>query len=97
VATVGCLAQACFGVTPDDVLYTALPLYHTAGGLLGTGTCILGGCTMVVTRKFSARRFFQHCVEYDVTVTQYIGELCRYVEEKRRMKQKRERERGRLG
>ena len=38
------------------ILYTCLPLYHSAGGMLGAGI-ILMGCTTVVSRKFSASNY----------------------------------------
>ena len=28
------------GVTSDDVIYTALPLYHSAASLIGVGTTV---------------------------------------------------------
>ncbi|CAG5867096.1 unnamed protein product [Menidia menidia] len=37
------------------------------------------GATCVLRRKFSARHFWKDCVRHDVTVVQYIGELCRYL------------------
>jgi len=30
-------------------------------------------------KKFSASQFWNDCRKYDVTVFQYIGELCRYL------------------
>ncbi|GLH04520.1 Luciferin 4-monooxygenase [Gryllus bimaculatus] len=67
------------GLKPDDTLYDPLPLYHTAGGMLGTGQAILYGLTVVIRRKFSASNFWTDCVKYDCTVAQYIGEICRYL------------------
>ena len=40
---------------------------------------LLIGGTLVLRRKFSATHFFEDCAKYDVTVVQYIGELCRYL------------------
>jgi hypothetical protein len=37
------------------------------------------GGTLVLRKKFSASAFFAECAEHDVTVIQYIGELCRYL------------------
>lgn len=37
------------------------------------------GATCVLKKKFSASQFWKDCVKYDVTVVQYIGELCRYL------------------
>jgi len=68
-----------FGMSHDDVIYDTLPLYHTAGGILGMGQCLLNGCTVVIRKKFSASRFWDDCVQYNCTVAQYIGEICRYL------------------
>lgn len=37
------------------------------------------GATCVLRRKFSASQFWKDCLKYNVTVVQYIGELCRYL------------------
>eukprot|EP00298_Acanthocystis_sp_HF-20_P008773 c17890_g1_i1.p1 GENE.c17890_g1_i1~~c17890_g1_i1.p1 ORF type:complete len:628 (-),score=255.17 c17890_g1_i1:76-1959(-) len=66
-------------LTPEDRIYITLPLYHSAGGGLGIGCMVKFGCTAVLARKFSAKRFFTECKENKVTVFQYIGELCRYL------------------
>ncbi|XP_051876341.1 long-chain fatty acid transport protein 6-like [Pristis pectinata] len=68
-----------FGVTKDDVIYISLPLYHGAASLLGIGGCIELGATCVLKKKFSATQFWNDCRKYNVTVFQYIGELCRYL------------------
>ncbi|KAM3599808.1 uncharacterized protein V6R79_011894 [Siganus canaliculatus] len=67
------------GATSDDVIYITLPLYHMSASLLGIGGCIHLGATCVLKRKFSASHFWKDCVKYNVTVVQYIGELCRYL------------------
>ncbi|KAI0242882.1 Long-chain fatty acid transport protein 1 [Lamellibrachia satsuma] len=66
-------------ITSDDYIYCTLPLYHTAGGILGVGQTLISGSTLVVRRKFSASRFWDDCVKYNCTVAQYIGEICRYL------------------
>lgn len=35
------------GLSSDDIIYNTLPLYHTAGGMLGTGCVLQFGTTMV--------------------------------------------------
>uniref|UniRef100_A0A8C3B007 long-chain-fatty-acid--CoA ligase n=1 Tax=Cyclopterus lumpus TaxID=8103 RepID=A0A8C3B007_CYCLU len=67
------------GATSDDVIYVTLPLYHMAASLLGIGGCIHLGATCVLKKKFSASQFWKDCVKHNVTVVQYIGELCRYL------------------
>ncbi|RZF38777.1 hypothetical protein LSTR_LSTR008147 [Laodelphax striatellus] len=66
-------------ITEDDVVYDPLPLYHTAGGLLGIGQALLCGSTVVIRSKFSASNFWTDCIKYNCTVAQYIGEMCRYL------------------
>ncbi|CAL8356728.1 unnamed protein product [Lota lota] len=71
--------QAVSGVTSDDVLYINLPLYHSAGFLIGLCGAIERGMTFVLRRKFSASQFWEDCRKHDVTVMQYIGETMRYL------------------
>ncbi|XP_035992232.1 very long-chain acyl-CoA synthetase isoform X2 [Fundulus heteroclitus] len=68
-----------YGVTSKDVVYVNLPLYHTAGFVVGFLGCIETGSTIVLKRKFSASQFWDDCRKYNVTVVQYIGEVMRYL------------------
>nr|XP_005007060.1 long-chain fatty acid transport protein 6 [Cavia porcellus] len=68
-----------FGCTADDIVYITLPLYHSSAALLGIGGCVALGATCVIKKKFSASQFWNDCKKYNVTVFQYIGELCRYL------------------
>uniref|UniRef100_A0A3Q0RRR1 long-chain-fatty-acid--CoA ligase n=1 Tax=Amphilophus citrinellus TaxID=61819 RepID=A0A3Q0RRR1_AMPCI len=67
------------GARSDDVIYITLPLYHMSASLLGIGGCIHLGATCVLKRRFSVNQFWKDCVKHNVTVVQYIGELCRYL------------------
>uniref|UniRef100_A0A667WWQ2 long-chain-fatty-acid--CoA ligase n=1 Tax=Myripristis murdjan TaxID=586833 RepID=A0A667WWQ2_9TELE len=67
------------GVTSDDNLYLNLPLYHTAGFIVGFIGPIETGSTIILRRKFSASQFWDDCRKYNVTVVQYIGEVLRYL------------------
>uniref|UniRef100_A0A4W2H2T9 long-chain-fatty-acid--CoA ligase n=1 Tax=Bos indicus x Bos taurus TaxID=30522 RepID=A0A4W2H2T9_BOBOX len=67
------------GVTADDVVYTALPLYHTMGLVLGVLSCLDLGVTCVLAPKFSASGFWDDCRQHGVTVIQYVGEILRYL------------------
>ncbi|XP_037548118.1 long-chain fatty acid transport protein 6 [Nematolebias whitei] len=68
-----------FGACEDDVIYIPLPLYHTAASLIGIGGTIELGATCVLKKKFSASQFWTDCRKHNVTIFQYIGELCRYL------------------
>ncbi|XP_076020303.1 long-chain fatty acid transport protein 6 [Genypterus blacodes] len=70
--------QVC-GAMCDDNVYITLPLYHMSASLLGIGGCIQLGATCVLKKKFSATQFWKDCLSNNVTVVQYVGELCRYL------------------
>ena len=74
----GLVVQKCARTNIDDILYCALPLYHSVGGMMGVSSCVLDGSTMVVKEHFSASKFAFDIAEYRCTVVQYIGELSRY-------------------
>ncbi|XP_076589165.1 long-chain fatty acid transport protein 2 [Chaetodon auriga] len=71
--------QAACGVTSEDIFYINLPLYHSAGFLIGMVGAIERGMTIFLRRKFSASQFWDDCRKYNVTVMQYIGETMRYL------------------
>jgi fatty-acyl-CoA synthase len=77
--TFGAGMGRAFQVRESDVIYTCLPLFHSAGGGLGIGIMLWSGCTVVIKKKFSASEWWKDAVKYKVTVAQYIGELCRYL------------------
>ena len=58
-----------FRLNTEDVLYDILPLYHSAGGILGVGQALLMGCTVIIKPKFSASKFWDDCVKYNCTVS----------------------------
>ena len=64
---------------PTDVFYCPLPLYHSSAIVLGFGLCLHNGIPFVFSKKFSASKFWKICLKNEVTVVQYIGELCRYL------------------
>lgn len=67
------------GLRSSDRMYNALPLYHTAGGLIGTGAALIDGIPSIIRSKFSASNYWSDCIKYECTVAQYIGEMCRYI------------------
>ncbi|KAF9280229.1 hypothetical protein BGZ68_007426 [Mortierella alpina] len=63
----------------SDRVYLSLPLYHSAGAILGVIACWTSGATLILARKFSATHFWEDCRVNNATVIQYIGEICRYL------------------
>ncbi|MCP4905232.1 MAG: long-chain-acyl-CoA synthetase [bacterium] len=77
--TIGVAAFKLQRLTANDRVYSCLPLYHSAGGLMAVGAALFAGGSLVISRRFSAKRFWSDCAQHDVTAIQYIGELCRYL------------------
>lgn len=57
------------GFRDDDIFYTPLPLYHTAGGIMCMGQSVLFGSTVSIRKKFSASNYFADCAKFNATVS----------------------------
>ncbi|XP_076444340.1 long-chain fatty acid transport protein 6-like isoform X3 [Babylonia areolata] len=73
----GCLTAV--DLSPDDVIYAVLPLYHAMAGAIGLYGVMYKGCSMVLKRKFSASHFWSDCRRHNVTVLLYVGEIFRHI------------------
>ena len=71
--------SAAANAKPADRMYIALPLYHSAGGVLAVGVTMTVGGSVILAQRFSARQFWSDCVTHKATMFQYIGEFCRYL------------------
>lgn len=75
----GDVMQVTMDVTPNDVFYCFLPLYHGAASISAGSTAFAAGASLVVRRKFSKREFWRDVRTHGVTICQYVGEICRYL------------------
>lgn len=66
-------------IRPEDRMYCCLPMYHSIGGVLVPGAALAAGGSVVIRRGFSASRFWDEVVDWNCTLFQYIGEVCRYL------------------
>ena len=57
------------GNITNPVFYDPLPLYHSAGGIVGIGLMMVFGCTVVIRKKFSVRNFWKDCKKYNCNVS----------------------------
>ena len=57
------------GLRASDRLYNPLPLYHLAGGLVGTAAALVDGIPSVIRTKFSVTNYWTDCIKYNCTVT----------------------------
>jgi acyl-CoA synthetase (AMP-forming)/AMP-acid ligase II len=56
-------------LTKKDRIYNPLPLYHSAGGVIGIGPAITLGTSCVIKSRFSASKYFEDCTKYECTVS----------------------------
>ena len=64
---------------PTDRMYNCLPMYHSVGGVVAIGAVLVNGGSVLIRERFSASRFWDDIAEWNCTLFQYIGELCRYL------------------
>jgi acyl-CoA synthetase (AMP-forming)/AMP-acid ligase II len=55
-----------------------MPLYHGTGGILAA-TCMMGGVTLCIGKKFSVSKFWDDIRDSEATVFVYVGETARYL------------------
>ncbi len=67
------------GLKSEDRIYNCLPMYHSVGGVQVPGAALASGASLVIREKFSASKFWDDIVDWNCTMFQYIGELCRYL------------------
>ncbi|HEY5102836.1 MAG TPA: long-chain-acyl-CoA synthetase [Steroidobacteraceae bacterium] len=63
----------------SDRMYNCLPMYHSIGGVVAVGATLVNGGSVLLRRGFSVRHFWQEIAEFNCTLFQYIGELCRFL------------------
>jgi acyl-CoA synthetase (AMP-forming)/AMP-acid ligase II len=67
------------GLRRTDRLFTCMPLYHSSATLLAFLPCLMSATTLIVGRRFSARKFWKEVQESQATIIQYVGETMRYL------------------
>lgn len=72
-------ANGWIGIKSTDVLYTSMPLYHSAASVLGVGPVLQGGAAICISQRFSHKTFWPEVRASKATIIQYVGETCRYL------------------
>ena len=75
----GDVMQATMDVQAHDCFYCFLPLYHGAASLSAGATAFVSGASLLLRRKFSRSEFWADVRRHQVTVCQYVGEICRFL------------------
>ena len=70
--------------TPDDVLYTAFPLFHVNAKFTSVASAMIVGARLVLDDHFSASRFWDQIRAERVTAFNYMGGLLSILASSRR-------------
>ena len=81
LARIAAIVAHMFGITPDDVCYLSMPLFHSNALMAGWGPALAAGATAALptTGRFSASGFLPDVRRYGVTYFNYVGKPLAYV------------------
>jgi fatty-acyl-CoA synthase len=68
-----------FGLGPDDVCYSVMPLFHSNAAVAGFTNVLAAGATGVLRRRFSATNFLPDVRRHGVTFFNYVGKPLSYI------------------
>ncbi len=77
--TTGNRMAMMLGLTPDDVGYAAMPLYHTNSLMSGLAPALVAGASLSLARRFSASGFLPDVRRYGATWFNYTGKVLAYL------------------
>jgi fatty-acyl-CoA synthase len=81
MARIGIIVAQMFSITPDDVCYAAMPLFHSNALMAGFAPALAGGATVALPAggRFSASGFLPDVRRHGVTFFNYVGKPLSYV------------------
>jgi fatty-acyl-CoA synthase len=79
LAAYGAKLAEMFGLTPGDVCYSVMPLFHSNAAVSGFANVLAAGATGVLRRRFSATGFLPDVRRYGVTFFNYVGKPLSYI------------------
>jgi fatty-acyl-CoA synthase len=68
-----------YGLGPDDVCYSVMPLFHSNAAVAGFANVLAAGATVALRRRFSATSFLPDVRRYGVTFFNYVGKPLSYI------------------
>jgi len=66
-------------ITPDDVMYLVMPLFHSNTCMIGFAPWVGTGATAALRRRFSASGFLPDVRRFGVTFMNYVGKPLSYI------------------
>ncbi|HEX4776697.1 MAG TPA: long-chain-fatty-acid--CoA ligase [Acidimicrobiia bacterium] len=79
LARIGEIVTKNYGLGPNDVVYEAMPMFHSNALMAGWAPAIAGGCTVALRRRFSASGFLPDVRKFGVTFFNYVGKPLSYI------------------
>ncbi|MEU6864075.1 AMP-binding protein [Streptomyces sp. NPDC046876] len=79
LAAAGASLARGFGVTPDDVHYVCMPLFHGNAVIADWLPALVGGAPVALRRRFSASAFLGDVRAYGATYFTYVGRAVQYL------------------
>ena len=79
LARIGSIVTQMFELTPDDVCYMAMPLFHSNALMAGWAPALAAGATVALRDRFSASQFLIDVRRYGVTYFNYVGKPLSYI------------------
>jgi fatty-acyl-CoA synthase len=68
-----------FGLGADDVVYVAMPMFHSNAIMAGWAVGLAAGATIALERRFSASGFLPAVRRFGATYANYVGKPLAYV------------------
>jgi fatty-acyl-CoA synthase len=79
LAAYGAKLAEMFALTPADVCYSVMPLFHSNAAVAGFANVLASGASVVLRRRFSATKFLPDVRRYGVTFFNYVGKPLSYI------------------
>jgi fatty-acyl-CoA synthase len=76
---IGLRVSAQMQLTPEDVGYACMPLFHSNAMFLGFQPAFTAGGCLAMRERFSASAFVPDVLRYGVTYWNYVGEPVHYI------------------
>ena len=75
----GIMLAERFGLSPDDVVYMSMPMFHSNAMMAAWSVALAGQSSIALRRKFSASNFLSDVRKFGVTYANYVGKPLSYV------------------
>jgi fatty-acyl-CoA synthase len=81
LARIGAIVAQMYSLTPEDVCYLSMPLFHSNALMAGWGPALMAGATFALpsTGKFSASGFLPDVRAAGATYFNYVGKPLAYI------------------